>query len=391
MTGAPQVRRSESVRQQDPVLAAQRDLFDLPREVAYLNAASFAPIPRPVRLAGEAGAAIKAMPWRIDQSGAPAERVRAAAAALIGAGADDIALVGSISHAIATAARNLPVAAGSRILHLAAEHSSNVLAWERAAAAAGAEVEAVRRAPGEDWTAAVLAALARPGAAPVAVAALSPLHWTDGALVDLDRIAPAVRAKGAALVVDATQAVGAMPVDVARWRPDFLAFPTYKWLLGSYNLAFLYAAPHRQGGTPVEPNGYNTGADGSPAPGARRYDMGERNNLVTLPMAEAALDLVAGWGVPAIATRLAWATGRLAEVAVGMGLPVPDAAGRAGHILGLRLPGGLPEGLVARLAAGGVHAADRQGVLRLGPHVYTDEADIARFGAALGEALGRAG
>ena len=325
-----------------------------------------------MRLAGEAGAAVKATPWRIEFGEAPAERVRAAAAAMIGAAAGDIARAGSISHAMANAARNLPVAAGSRVIHLAGEHSSNVLVWEGAAATTGATVEAVARDTQASWTEAVLGALARPGAAPLAVVALSPLHWTDGALVDIDRIAPAVRAAGAALVIDATQAVGAMPVEVARWRPDFLAFPTYKWLLGSYNLAFLYAAPHRQSGTPVEPNGYNT-PDGTPAQGARRYDMGERNNLVALPMAEAAFALTAQWGT--------------ARVVAGLGLPVPDPAGRAGHILGLRLPGGMPEGLTERLAAAGVHAANRRGVLRLGPHVYNDEADVARFAAALRIAL----
>lgn len=369
-------------------LGCQRDLFEIPREVAYLNCASFSPIPRPVRLAGEAGAAIKAQPWRIDQTGAPAERVRAAAAALIGAGAGDLALVGSVSHAIETAARNLPIPPRARILHLAREHPSNVLPWRRAAAAApGAVLEAVEPAPGETWTEAVLAAIARPGAAPLAVAALSPLHWTDGARVDLDRIAPALRAAGAALVVDATQAVGAMDLDLALWQPDFLAFPTYKWLLGPYNLAFLYAAPHRQGGTPVEPNGHNTAPDGTHAPGARRYDMGERNNLVALPMAEVALGLVAGWGVPAVAARLGWATGLLAEAAASLGLPAPEGP-RVGHILGLRIPGGMPPGLVPALAARGIHAADRQGVLRLGPHLHTDEADIARFATGLREALG---
>ncbi len=371
------------------MLDCRRDLFEIPREVAYLNAASFAPIPRPVRLAGEAGAAIKAMPWRIDQSGAQAERVRSLAAAVIGArGAEDVALVGSVSHAMATAARNLgPVPAGSRVLHLAGEHSSNVLPWARLAAESGAVLEAVERPADGTWTGAVLAAIARPGAPPLAAAALSPLHWTDGARVDLDRVAPAVHAAGAALVVDATQAVGAMPVEVARWRPDFLAFPTYKWLLGSYNQAFLYAAPHRRSGTPIEPNGYNTAPDGTPLPGARRYDMGERNNPVTHPMAEAALDLVGAWGIASVAARLAWLAGRLAEAASALGLPVPDPAGRAGHILGLRLPGGLPPGLVAALAAEGVHAADRRGVLRLGPHVYNDEADIARFAAAMRRAL----
>lgn len=381
MTGTPQAGRSEAARPRSDLLDCQRDLFEIPRDIAYLNCASFSPIPRPVREAGERGAAIKAQPWRIAHTDARAEHVRAGAAALIGATPDDIALVPAISHAIETAARNLPIPAGSRILHLANEHSSNVLPWQRVTASHGATLEAVERGAGT-WTEAVLAALTRPGAAPVSVVAVSPLHWTDGSLVDIAAIGTAARATGAALVVDATQAVAAMPVDVAQWQPDFLAFPTYKWVLGSYNLAFLYAAPHRQAGQPLDPNGYNAGAEG-----ARRYDMGERNNLVTLPMAEAALGLLRGWGVPAIAARLAWATGRLAEVAAGLGLPVPDAAARVGHILGLRLPGGLPAGLVDRLAGQGVFVADRQGILRIGPHVHVDEADIARFGAALRNSL----
>ncbi len=358
-------------------LACQRDLFEIPREIAYLNCASFSPIPRLVREAGERGVAIKAQPWRIGQMDALAERVRAGAAALIGAAPRDIAMVCAVSHAIATTARNLPIPAGSRILHMAGEHSSNTLPWQLTAAT----VQAVARGAGS-WTEAMLAALAQPDAAPVSVVAVSPLHWTDGALLDVAAVGAAARAAGAALVVDATQAVGAMAVDVTHWRPDFLAFPTYKWCLGSYNLAFLYAAPHRQAGQPLDPNGYNRDAEG-----ARRYDMGERNNLVTLPMAEAALELVQGWGVPAIAARLGWATTRLAECAAKLGLPIPEASARAGHILGLRLPGGLPSGLVEVLAGRGVHVADRQGVLRIGPHVHVDEADIARFGTALRSCL----
>ena len=46
------------------MLPSQRALFDIPREVCYLNAAAFGPLPRTVQEAGERGAARKSRPWR---------------------------------------------------------------------------------------------------------------------------------------------------------------------------------------------------------------------------------------------------------------------------------------------------------------------------------------
>jgi selenocysteine lyase/cysteine desulfurase len=375
-------------------LPCQRALFDMPRDVAYLNAAAYGPLPLAVREAAVRGAAAKATPWTLDRaaSEATAERVRAAAGALIGAAADDIAIVGSVSHALATAGRALPVPPGTRVLRVAGEQSSNCLEWARLAAARDLVLEVVPVPMDGDWTRAVVEAILRPGAPPVGLAALTPFHWTDGALIDLDRIAPVLRAAGAFLVVDATQAAGAMPIDVASLRPDFLAFPTYKWVLGSYNLAFLYAAPRWQEAEPLERNGFNCRTDASCraigfAPGARRYDMGERNNPVALPMAEAALGQCLEWGMGAVQERVRSLTDALAA-AMDLRLAVIPRARRAANVLGLRLPGGVPEGLIDRLAASGVHVSDRNGVLRVSPHVYNDEADISRFAAALGRALG---
>jgi hypothetical protein len=57
--------------------------------------------------------------------------------------------------------------------------------------------------------------------------------------------------------------------------------------------------------------------------------------------------------------------------------------------LGLRFEGGLPEGLVARLAAEGVHVSVRGDRLRITPHLYDDAHDLARLMGALGRSLGR--
>ena len=362
-------------------LACQRHLFEMPAEVAYLDAAAWTPLPRSVREAGEAGMRVKSLPWAHPRSEVPpwTERARCAAAALIGAPADAVAVVGAVADAIAIAARAIAPVPGGRILRVAEEFPSLCLAFDRLAAEAGMVVEAVPRPDDGDWTAALLEAIARPGAPPLAVATLTPLHWADGTIIDLDRLALAVRAAGATLVVDATQAVGAMPIDVARLKPDFLAFPTYKWVLGPYSLAFLYAASHRQEGRPLAEHAGNR----PPVTGARRYDRGECHDPVGLPMAATGLELVAGWGVPAIEGRLRDLTDRLAEGVQALGLAVPPRALRSPHILGVTVPGADAEDLVAQLRRRNVFVSARLGRLRISPHVFVDEADLSRVLAAL--------
>ena len=359
-------------------LPCQKPLFDLPDDLTYLNAAAFTPVTRAAQAAGFAGVTFKTEPWLRDPPAdhARADRLRAAAAGLIGATADDIAIVGAISHAIATAARALPVPAGSRILRVEGEFPSQSMEWDRRAAETGAVIDIVPRPGDGDWTEAVLEAIARPGAPQLSVAALTPLHWTDGRRIDLARIAPEVHRAGAALVIDATQAVGVMPVDVLALGADFLAFPTYKWLLGPYRLAFLYAAPHRQNGEPLERNGFNF-RNGVFAAGARRYDMGERDDPVAIPTAMAGLEQVAAWGQPAIAERLAMLTERLAAGLAAAGMTVAPAELRVPHILGLRLPG-MPTDIVERLEARRLFISLRDGNLRISPHVYNDAEDIDR-------------
>jgi selenocysteine lyase/cysteine desulfurase len=99
---------------------------------------------------------------------------------------------------------------------------------------------------------------------------------------------------------------------------------------------------------------------------------------------------VESWGPAAVEARLRGLTDRLAEGAAKLGLTVLPRPLRAPHILGLRIPGGMPPGLIEALAGQGVHASDRLGVLRVSPHVWVDEADLGQFQGALATALGKA-
>src|ERR1700726_402633 len=345
------------------MLASQRGLFDIPRDVCYLNAASYSPLPLQTLEAGRAAVARKGRPWLIDNEFAAQQydRVRKAAAALINAAPEDVALISSVGYGVSTAAKVFAVPTGSRVLVLQDDHSSAVLEWHTRAGASGFTVETVRRPEDGDWTQALLAAIERPAAAPIAIASISSVHWSDGGVVDLGRVAPALRARGAALLVDATHSAGVLDLDVQKFDPDFLVFPTYKWLIGPYACAFLYVAKRHQDGIPLEQTSYGRRAvraeqevyftDTNYVGDARRFDMGERDHFISMEMAAIGMEMMAQWGRPAIVERLAMLTTRLAEGLRGSCGEIPDARVRAPHILSLGFRSGMPQNLIARLAA----------------------------------------
>jgi selenocysteine lyase/cysteine desulfurase len=382
------------------MLPSQRTLFNIPREICYLNAASWSPLPIASQEAGRIGVARKGQPWLIDPA-LPAqqyERARRAAAKVINADPDDIALISSVSYGVAAAAKVLTMPAGSRVLVLQNDHSSAVLEWMTRASIGQFTVDVVPQPDDGNWTAAVLTAIERPGAPPVSLASISCVHWSDGGVVDMDSVAPALRRQGAALLIDATHAAGVISIDVRGLEPDFLVFPTYKWLLGPYGRAFLYIAKRRQDGVPLEQTSYGRRGISSEretyyrdvefVAGARRFDMGERDHFISLEMASIGMEMMAEWSCDAVAERLRLLTERLADELRNPSVVVPDASLRAPHILSLRFPYGMPERLMERLAAEQVFVAPRIGRMRISPHVYNDEDDIDHFVAAFRRASG---
>ena len=376
------------------MIANQRHLFDLPDDVAYLNCAYMAPLMHPVVEAGVRGVRRKARPWEIAAPDffSDLARARGLFARVVNARAEDIAIVPAASYGMSAAARNLPLAAGQTIVVLADQFPSNLYPWRAAAAREGAGLVTVD-APDGDLTAAVLAAIDER----TAIAALPHCRWTDGALLDLDAIGERVRAVGAALVLDLTQSVGALPIDVARVRPAFAAAACYKWLMGPYTFGFLYVHPDHHDGEPLE-YGWAPRAGSEDfarlvdyrdeyAPGARRYDMGEPANFHLAPMAIAALEQVLAWGVENVASTLSARTAAIAERARAIGLGSQPTELRAGHFLGLRFAEGVPSGLLDALAREKVYVSVRGSSVRITPHLYNTDADVDRLFAALARVL----
>ena len=375
------------------MLPVARNLFDIPPDVAYFNVASLAPTLRAGVAAGRQALQRRAQPWRIAAADwfDDAERRRALFAQLIGAPAGSVALVPATSYGMAVAATNLPARPGQRVLVLAEEYPSGIYTWARFARRTGAELHTVHRAPGQGWADAVLAALDER----VSVVSVPQVHWTDGALVDLDRIAPPARSVGAKLVVDASQSAGAMPIDVGVLRPDFLVTVGYKWLLGPFGLGYLYVDEAWHDGQPIEENWIlREGAEDfarlvdypdTYQPGARRFDVGARTAFELTPMAIAALEQVHAWGVANIAATLHAVTAPIEARACDHGLATPAA--RGAHMLGVRVPDQLRSNLLAALSEAGVHVGVRGSALRISPHLHITDDDITHLFATLDRVL----
>ncbi len=382
----------------DPLLPSQRHLFDIPDDVAYLNCAYQSPLMNSVVAAGEGAVRQKRYPWEItppDFFTLP-NRGRELFARIIGANADDIAIIPSVSYGMAIAALNIDVAAGQEILVLDEQFPSNVYPWREKAGESGARLVTVPRpasASGENslepWTDVVLAAIGPQ----TAIVALPHCHWTDGSLIDLVAVGKKVRREGAALVLDVTQSAGVLPIDVKQVQPDFLVAVTYKWLMGPYSLGFAYIAPQWRDGQGVEQTwGGRKGAEDFTrlvdyqdewAPGVPRMDMGARSQMQLMPMALAAMEQILAWGVERIAATLAEKTRDIALRTTEIGLESVPEEQRAGHFISLKFPGGVPAPLLDRLFEQKIFVSARGDNMRVTPYLYNSAYDIDRLMAAL--------
>ena len=348
-----------------------------------------------VRAAGEEALARRARPWTISAPDwfSDAEQLRSRFAQLIGGTADDVALVPATSYGLSVAARNLRAGPGDHVLVLDQEFPSSYYSWQRFARRTGAELLVVRREPGQSWTEAILDAIDER----VAVASIPNVHWTNGAFVDLQRVSLALREAGSAFIIDASQSLGAIPLDVASLKPDAMVAVGYKWLLGPFSLGFLYLDPGLHDGEPLEENWISrAGAEDFTQlvdyhdeylPGARRFDVGQRTNFQLTPMAMAAIQQLLDWTVPQIAATLQARTNAIARRAESLGLTVPPPSARAPHMLGLELPPAAARRTAVALEEARVITSMRGSSLRISPHLHNSQEDADRLLNAVASAV----
>lgn len=161
-------------------------------------------------------------------------RTRAVAAKLIGAHADEIALLGPTSLGLSLFANGLPWEAGDEVVCYADDYPANVYPWmnlERL----GVVVRYLKPAsPGEITPELVQTAL-NPRTKLVALASC---HFLTGYRIDINAIGKLLKERGVLFSLDAIQTLGAFPVSVE--YVDFLSADAHKWMLGPLSIGIVY-------------------------------------------------------------------------------------------------------------------------------------------------------
>jgi len=369
------------------MIPSQKHLFNIPEDITYLNCAYLSPQLRSVTEAGHKSVAGKENPWLLTPPDffTLTEQTRSLFAALIEAQADDIAIIPAVSYGVSVAVLNVKVAENHAVVVLEDQFPSNVYPWRELAREKGAKLKTVARPQDDDWTAALMDNIDEN----TAVVAVANCHWTDGSIIDLVKLGQRCKETKAALVIDATQSLGALPFSVSEVQPDFVIAASYKWLLGPYSLGYMYVKPDYHAGVPLEHNWINRKHSEDFAglvnyrddfqTGARRFDVGERSNFALMPMAFTALKQICDWQVPEIASTLSTLTAEIAQRAIALGLNVAPTHLRAGHMLGIRFPEGVPADLIEQLSRNQIYVSVRGNSIRISPHVYNTEHDIEKL------------
>jgi len=367
----------------------RQEFFDLSPTI-YLNCAYQGPFPRKTVARIQEAVELKCHPDRLE---APEyfdlpERVRTRIANLIGADPSEIALTNSATQGIGIVATGLGLKAGDEVVVSAGNFPSNLFTWLHLRRL-GVKVHVLKPANGfvgpEDAAQAL--------SPRTKVLALDWVSYIHGGRLDLAALGELVHRSGGILVVDGTQGVGALEVNVHDLPVDVLSVAAYKWLLGPYGTGFAYLSPAVRDRLDLQVVNWMSveGSedfeslptdDFSLVQGARVFDVPETSNFINLYALEASIEFVESATVRAVTLHCRRLLDRLEGGLDRRGFELSVAAepDRQSTILGFQTDSRqATANLYEKIRANRVAVSLRQGMIRVSPYLYNTEEDIDRL------------
>lgn len=373
---------ADSVAEEIGTLAKRyRDEFPVTRELIYLNHAAVSPLCQRAAetMKSLADDACRFGSLHYDKWMECYAGLRKAAAKLIGASSDEIAIVKNTSEGIATVALGLTWQPGDRVIAFKEEFPANYYPWLRLERL-GVELNWFSiYDPVEKIAEAI------PGARLLAV---SYVNYLSGFRVDLQTLGQLCRRNGCFFFVDAIQGMGAFPLDVDACCVDALAADGHKWMLGPEGNGVLYV--RREWLDAIEPVEFGwtnpanyadySSRDMTLRSDAGRYECGTLNTIGCFGQ-QAALEFLLEVGVEGIGA----AVNALAQQiengvrAKGYQVMIERTPATGSGIVSFRHPSLGSHSVVSELKRQRISAASRQGWVRMAPHFYLspDEIDVA--------------
>jgi selenocysteine lyase/cysteine desulfurase len=359
-----------------------RDLFPVTANLVYMNCAAVGPLSVPAAEAIVAHAVDQrefgALHWRDWM--AEYDKLRAAAARLVGATPQEIALLKNTSEGLSFVAEGLRWRAGDNVITTDLEFPSNSTPW-RNLDRRGVDVRVVQSRDGAyapDDVEALIDARTR-------LVTVSSVAFHNGFAADLDAIGEICERRGVLFCVDAIQSLGVLPMDVRRSKIDFLAADGHKWMCGPEGAALFFVNAEKLGELDVLENGWmNVERRGKfidcPTdllPDARRFEAGSLNTNGIYGL-RASLELLLETGIENIAAYVVSLASRFADRLEGIGWRVASPRPIRSAIVGAIPPGVEPSLLRwhRTLEENGVVCAPREGMLRFSPHLFNEDAEV---------------
>lgn len=375
-----------------------RSDFPALAEYTYLNSASIAIMPLPARQAMEAFARriLHGGTVSLDEEAEvqALEGARHAAAKLINADPDHVAITTSASEALGQIAWG--VRPRGNVVSIDIEFPSVVYPWLRVARETGNEVRLVNCR--HDPAGLSFRALEELVDEDTAVLCVSHIQYATGHRLDLKQTADLAHAHGALCVIDATQSAGVIPIDVRASGVDAIVSAAYKWLCGPFGAAVAYLSPALM--ERIEPvfTGWRGTADPwrfdaanlTYAASARRYEYSTMSYPSGFGLAES-IRYVLGLDLAAVFAHVLALGNQLVEGLRALGAQVlsPQATDARSAIVTARFPGRDGEQVAAELNRRGVIVSPRFGSTRFSPHFFNDGEDIRQALAVLEGILGK--
>jgi cysteine desulfurase/selenocysteine lyase len=206
----------------------------------WMNCAHQGPLPRPAQLAALEALELKTAPARIPDSlfAEVPDRLRRALARLIGGRPEEIALANSTSYGFNLLAQGLPWQEGDEIICVAGDFPATVVPWlpleRRGVTVRLVEVPQARLTPER---------LASEITRRTRAVCSSWVYSFFGHATDLDAFGRFCHERHLLFFVNASQGVGARPLDVSQLHVDAVSACGFKWLCGPYATGFVWLSP----------------------------------------------------------------------------------------------------------------------------------------------------
>lgn len=379
----------------------QKHLFSLRPDIHYLNCGYKAPL---MKSAEEA--AIEALvrdrnpvDILVDDFFTEVSEVRESFGKLVNCDSSNVALISSTSYGFSSVLNNVKPKNNGNAITIKEEFPSAYFSLKRWCETNKNELVIVEPDAdltliGENWNQKIINAIDEN----TSIVLISSVHWMNGIKFDLKRIGEKCAEMGAKYLVDGTQSVGALPMDVKKYNIDALICAGYKWMFGPYSIGLAYISDRFEDGIPLEESWMNrtnaknfsgiTEYETEYNRGAGKYNVGETSNFILIPIIKEALKQISLWTVSEINAYSRKLTQPLIGYLKNLGIEFESDKYFSSHLFALKLPAEVDvDQLKKNLEKNKVYISVRGQYLRISVNIFNDEEDISQLIKSIEETL----